>query len=104
MYPSYAGSSGGDSLRAFEPAKVLLVMPNTNLGYDGTDYVRCVMKTCSVTYQAWFPSGFPRVIEVALEFAEVIQSSERIRFHDRNAMGRARNISSYLGRVTDSSR
>lgn len=100
-YPSYDGASGGNSLRVHEPAKCLLVMPNTNLGYDGSDFILCVMRSCQVTYQAWFPNGFPRIIEVGLEFAEVVQSGDRVAFQDRKSMSRASHISSYLSRNTD---
>jgi len=92
-YPHYGT---GDDLRAYEPAKCLLVMPQTKLGYDGTDYVVCVMTQCDVTYEAWFPTGFPRIIEVSLEFAEVVQEGARVAFHDRANMAYASTIKSFL--------
>jgi len=92
-YPMYGR---GADFRAFEPPKVILVFPNTALGHDGSDYVVCVMTQCDVTYEAWFPNGVPRLVEVQLEFAEVVQYGGRVRFHDRSSMRRSAHLSSYL--------
>ena len=96
-YPYY-DAVGGGMARVYEPAKCLLVMPNTSLGHNGRDYITCVMTTCDVTYEAWFPSGFPRIIEVNLEFAEVVQESLAVAFHNRRDMRRATVVGSYLTR------
>lgn len=101
MYPSY-GASGAD-IRAYEPAKCLLTFPNTGLGYaaegEGTgvsDSVLCAMRQCDVTYQAWFPSGHPRLIEVSLSFVELVQSGERVAFQGRKqSWNHARVAGSY---------
>lgn len=93
-YPTY-GTEGSD-LRVFEPAKVLLVLPNTRLGHRGTDHLLTVMTQCDVTYQAWFPGGHPRIIELSLEFAEVVQEGRRIRFHDRRSFQPAESVGDYL--------
>jgi hypothetical protein len=92
-YPKYG--TGAD-LRAYEPPKCVLVFPNTKLGYDGSDYIVCVMTQCDVTYEAWFPNGMPRLCEVSLEFAEVVQFGGRVRFHDRSRMNGSANLPSYL--------
>lgn len=92
-YPSYGD---GADLRAYEPPKAILVLPNTRLGHDGSDYVVCVMTQCDVTYEAWFPNGVPRILEVSLEFAEVVQFGNRVRFHDRKNMRGSRVLPSYL--------
>lgn len=95
-YPYYDEESGW---KAYEPAKCLLVMPNTGIGYTGEDSILTVMTQCDITYEACFETGFPRLIEVALEFAEVVQSGARVQFHDRRLMegaGYAKNISKYL--------
>jgi len=92
-YPLYGT---GESLQVFEPPKVILMMPNTALGHDGSDYVIGVMTTCDITYQSWFPNGMPRITEVSLEFCEVVQSGGRVNFHSRNNMGRSRALGSYL--------
>lgn len=93
-YPLYGR---GQDLRVFEPPKVILCMPNTGLSYDGTDYIVAVMTTCDVTYEAWFPNGFPRIVEVQLEFAEVVQYGGRVRFHERRDMrSRTLGLASFL--------
>lgn len=91
-YPAYED----DGSKVYEPAKCLLVMPNTKLGHSGLDHVTCVMTQCDVTYQAWFVNGFPRVIEVSLSFAEVVQSGRRVAFHDRRHMRQAGFARTYL--------
>jgi hypothetical protein len=92
-YPTYGT---GNDIRAYEPAKCLLVLPRTMLGHNGTDYLVSVMTQCDVTYEAWFTTGFPRIIEVALEFAEVIQEGTRVAFHDRRDMQFAGAVSTFL--------
>jgi len=92
-YPTYGT---GNDLRAFEPAKCLLVLPHTKLGHSGSDYIITVMTQCDVTYEAWFPTGFPRIIEVSLEFAEVVQTQRRVRFHDRKDMRPAQAVRSFI--------
>jgi len=95
-YPYY---TDGNDWKAYEPPKSLLVMPNMGLGYAGYDHVTTVMTQCDVTYEACFESGFPRLIEVALEFAEVVQQGSRVQFHNRRQMGQGgyvRNIGNYL--------
>jgi len=95
-YPYY---TDGNDWKAYEPPKSLLVMPNMGLGYAGYDHVTTVMTQCDVTYEACFESGFPRLIEVALEFAEVVQKGSRVQFHNRRQMGQSgyvKNIGNYL--------
>jgi len=92
-YPHYGL---GENLQAYEPAKCLLVLPNTKLGHNGVDYVVCVMTQCDVTYEAWFETGFPRIMEVSLEFAEVVQEGQRVRFHDRSNMTFASTVKAFL--------
>ena len=79
-YPYYDPESGW---RAYEPPKCLLVLPKMGLAHNGGDSITTVMTQCDVTYEACFENGFPRLIEVALEFAEVVQSGERVQFHGR---------------------
>jgi len=95
-YPYYDPES---NWKAYEPPKCLLVCPSMGLGYNGGDSVTTVMTQCDVTYEACFEDGFPRLIEVALEFAEVVQSGKNVRFHGRGDIsegGWARNIARYL--------
>lgn len=92
-YPRYG--TGAD-LRAYEPPKCILVMPNMGMGHDGSDYIVAVMNQCDVTYEACFPNGVPRLCEVSLEFSETVQYGNRVRFHDRANMTVSRGLSSYL--------
>jgi hypothetical protein len=94
MYPSYGSSSGNQPV--YEPAKALLVLPNSGIGHSGVDYVVTVMDQCDVTYQEFFESGVPRIIEVSLAFKEVVQSGRAVRFHSRSEMGLARQVSAFL--------
>ena len=79
-------------------------MPNTSLGWDGSDAVLTVMRQCQVTYQAWFPNGVPRILEVSLEFAEVVQSGARVGFQSRDRMRPAVQVRKHLARPTDTQR
>lgn len=92
-YPRYG--TGAD-LRAYEPPKCILVMPNMGMGHDGSDYIVAVMSQCDVTYEACFPNGVPRLCEVSLEFSETVQYGNRVRFHDRANMTVSRGLASYL--------
>ncbi len=92
-YPTYGVDN---NQRVYPPAKAILVMPNTALGHNGQDYITCAMTTCDVTYEAWFPTGYPRIVEVALEFAELVQGADGVRFHDRRNMELAKNVATYL--------
>jgi hypothetical protein len=97
-YPKYGRS---EDLRVYEPPKCILVMPNSHMGYDGSDYVVAVMTQCDVTYEAFFPNGFPRIAEVQVEFAETVQYGGRVRFHDRRNMLASQRLPSYLAPRTN---
>jgi hypothetical protein len=98
-YPYYKD----DDLRVFEPPKCILVLPGTNLGHKrDEDDIACVMTTCDVTYEAWFPTGRPRIVEVSLEFAEVVQKEGTVFFHNRADMGLAADVAGVLGVPGDS--
>lgn len=98
-YPYYAP----DDLRVFEPAKCLLVMPNSKIGHDGTDDIISVMTQCEVTYEAFYPNGAARIVEVSLEFAEVVQHDDAVRFHSRGDMKDvASGVGDSLGILPDS--
>lgn len=81
-YPLYKKGS----VRVYEPPKVVLVFEGSDLSHDGSEGLITVMTGCEVTYEAWFPNGKPRIVEVALEFAEVVQHESRVRFHSRDQM------------------
>lgn len=93
-YPTYGT---GQDTRVFEPAKVLLCMPNTGIAHTGEDHITCVMTACEVTYEAFFTSGFPRIAEVSIELAEVVQQSGSVRFHDRKNMLPSKFMANFTG-------
>jgi len=84
-YPLYKD----DDFRVIAPPKILLVFPGTALGWAAggwADGLLCVMTSCDVTYTAWFPNGTPRLVEVSLEFAEIVQLGGRVAFHGRDML------------------
>lgn len=98
-YPYYVE---GD-LRVFEPPKCILVLPGTNLGHRiGEDDITCVMTTCDVTYEAFFPNGRPRIVEVSLAFSETVQKGGRVTFHNRADMKLAGDVVKALAVKGDS--
>ena len=73
LYPSY-GSSGTGPARP--PSKLVLVLPNTRLGRaEGQDGILCILRSASVTQEAYFPTGEIRSASVSLKFSEIIQFS-----------------------------
>lgn len=96
-YPYY----GDGDLRVFEPPKCLLVLTGSQLNINGQDGINCVMTTCDVTYEAWFPDGSPRIVEVSLEFAEVVQADGKIAFHNRADMARVDELREIFGKTGD---
>ena len=93
-YPTYGQ---GQDTRVFEPAKVLLCMPNSGIAHTGEDHITAVMTACEVTYEAFFTSGLPRIAEVSIELVEVVQQSGSIRFHDRKNMRPAKFMPNFTG-------
>lgn len=89
-YPLYEQNS----VKVVPPPALLLVFPNTELGYAtgggdqrGIDEVLCVMTSCDITYHAWFPNGTPRIVEASLEFLEIVQvGAGSIIFHSRDSL------------------
>ena len=56
------------------PQKLVLVLPNTNLGRRrGADGILCILLRADVTMESWFPTGRLRAATVSLQFAEVVQ-------------------------------
>jgi hypothetical protein len=91
MYPRYGiDQSGQGRARTFAPRKCKIVLPNSGIGTIGgileteqnvdADCLICIMNTCDITYDAFFPSGIPRLATVSLSFAQVPQYKGRVRF------------------------
>jgi hypothetical protein len=89
MYPRYSTTAGR---RVLPPPVVRLTVDNLGWGPGGTNMIRTVMTQCEVTYNKLFPSGYPRLVEVSLGFAEVVQEADRVRF-----IGRQRPQDFFMG-------
>lgn len=88
-YPVYKSAAGPSAQLTIAPSKLILVMPNSGIGFAGMntatpDQVLVVMTQCDVTYESWFPSGLPRIATVSLSFAEIPQVGGGIVFPGRN--------------------
>jgi len=72
LYPSY----GDNNDLTHPPKKLVLVLPGTRLGRKkDADGILCIMRSASVTHEAYFPTGEIRSASVALKFSEIIQLS-----------------------------
>ena len=86
------------------PKRLYLVLEGTNLGGDHPE-ILTVMRTGDVTYQAWFPSGNPRIAEVSLSFTETVQhvgdtaDASQITFIGRSSFEKAGKNYTYRGTV-----
>lgn len=68
------------------PPSLILVFPNTPIGQDMSDRMNCIMTQCDVTWKKWFPDGSPRLAEVQLSFAEIVQLPKNTRFYGRTSL------------------
>jgi hypothetical protein len=66
------------------PPALYLVFKNTQLGQGSDDQVLVVMTQCDVTYKKWFPDGTPRLAEVQLQFAEIVQKPVNTQFYGKD--------------------
>jgi len=82
MLPLYGKESSIGVPTAQAPPRLKLVFPNAGMGTSGggnntmenqADEILCVMTQCDVTYEAFFPSGLPRIATVAVAFAQLAQ-------------------------------
>lgn len=80
--------------RAIAPPKLILYMPNSGIGAAGgfasnfasqPDAVLCVMASCEVSYESFFPSGLPRTATVSLSFNQIPQYKGQIVFPQMDA-------------------
>lgn len=93
MYPTYNNGAsnavaGGGTTITQAPKKLRLVLPSSGIGHAGasaniSDSVRVIMTQCDITYDAFFPSGLPRIATVALAFAEIAQFGGFVEFPQR---------------------
>jgi hypothetical protein len=99
----YAQSA--DNKATKPPRRLWLCLPGTKLGGD-TDEILTILKTASITYEAWFPSGKPRIATVQLTFAESIQrngsadsEASQIVYLGRSSFEATGNTYKYRGRI-----
>lgn len=80
MLPAYSGGI------VYPPQKLFLYIPNSGIGMAGggssgnPDTVICIMTQCDVTWEAYFPSGHPRVASVSLQFTQISQKGGVVLF------------------------
>jgi hypothetical protein len=87
LLPRY-GESGQVGVPLTEPPrKLLLVIPGSGIhfngglgGFSSEDSMHGIMTQCEIVYEAFFPSGNPRIATAALAFAEIPQSGGRVSF------------------------
>jgi hypothetical protein len=108
MLPTYTGDGGLGVPLTQAPHKLLLLAQNSGIGLLGggvssegpitfqsdklqgftdtdniailPDSVLAVMTQCDVTYEAFFPSGLPRIASVQLQFAQIAQQKGAVNF------------------------
>jgi hypothetical protein len=89
MLPTYSEElTGVGTPEVKAPPVLLLVFPkNMRISRAGgttvvanADALPCIMQTCDVTYEQFFPSGLPRIATVSLAFAEVAQIGRSVQF------------------------
>lgn len=90
MLPTYSPTeqTGVGTPEVKAPPVLLLVFPkNARINRSGgtmvmanADAMPCLMQTCDVTYEQFFPSGLPRIVTVSLSFAEVAQLGRTVIF------------------------
>lgn len=107
MLPSYGKEAGLGTPLTQAPNKLKLRIPNSGIGMqggaelngpdsdmvypDGNTYVladalTAIMTQCDITYEAFFPSGLPRIATVQLAFAQVAQHGGYVSFPRSGAL------------------
>lgn len=91
MHAAYSKVQGA---RVMPPPAASLTVKNLGWGCEGSgpsgstlspsDTVYALMTGCDVTYSRLFPSGHPRIVEVSLTFAEIVQFDRVVRFTGRS--------------------
>lgn len=92
MLPAYQAKGTALGVpAAIAPPCLLLYMKGSGIGLAGgawgafsnDDYVYCRMSQCDVSYESFFPSGFPRTLVVQLGFFQVAQHDGIVSFPQR---------------------
>ena len=106
MLPKYDSSSQ----KTLPPPKLKLFLPQSGIGLAGgdclpntqdADSILCVMTSCDVTWEKFFPSGNPRLASVSLAFAQIPQFNGVVSFPSRTtAMDEAASVGKRFGTTT----
>jgi hypothetical protein len=88
MLPRYGNDTAVGVPLTKAPHKLQLHMPGTGIGRAGgggggscsRDWMTCIMTGCDVNWEAFFPSGFPRLATVSLSFTQVAQFRGQVAF------------------------
>lgn len=87
--PSYGSASQVGMPLTRAPRKLLLTVPNTGIGWGAgqnvglgidEDTLLCVMTECSVSWEAFWPSGRARIASVQVGLTQVAQMAGRVSF------------------------
>jgi hypothetical protein len=102
MLPKY--DAGGTQIgRGRPPARLYLILEHAQLGGD-RDEVLCILRAAPITYESFWPSGKPRIVQVAMTFSEVVQhggegEGSKIQFIDRSPFERDSRHYLYRGTI-----
>lgn len=101
MLPSYGGRTGGGlNNLASPPPKLWLALTGLKLG-GNSDSILTVLKSAPITYEAFFPNGTPRIVQVSLTFSEIVQRTVKggtsIKFIGREMFEQAASNYKYRG-------
>lgn len=87
---------GAEAIDTRPPPALLLILPGSGIGLVhgdpgsavATDSAPCVLESMDVTYEAFFPSGLPRLVQVQLSFQRIPQIGGSVTFPGRTAVSR----------------
>ena len=105
LLPRYDDDGGLGVPLTSAPRKMILRIPNSGFGLTGGTYgaeayqgegafsnpivhdpvvegdaIPCIMTQCDITYEAFFPSGLPRIASVQLQLAQIAQLAGTVNF------------------------
>jgi hypothetical protein len=87
ILPRYGPEGSVGTTTVFAPRKVKLYLPNSGIGLYGgqasstaRDSIIAFMTLCDVTFEAFFPSGLPRIVAVNMAFAQSAQYQGQVHF------------------------
>ena len=88
---------GPEAIGTKPPPTLLLVMPGSGIGLVhgdqggvvARDSLPCVIDSMEVTYEAFFPSGLPRIVQVQLTLSRTPQVGGSVQFPGRTSVSKA---------------